>query len=303
MSAAFAARQTYSEFEAAKAALKLSWLKRETTKWSSGSVAITKNGVHAAGLMESRTNLLDITSEQGAIALAVSRKDPHVEQVVSVIQGEYDENPLVIKVLGDHARRTGTPIKYTIFNEVGKALLELSDVAQKYNPSPKPLDKIKSWSPCANSTKLKTDEDKIAQLRNAALQGMETHFSSDSKTSYGSSVLANGKLYFGGVYSSFDHRMNLHSEMVATLGAIMDGNREIEMVGIISDKFVDELPHMCGCCRQFFSEIQEKTKQEIEVVVFSFDGKQTFRIKLNDYFPSSWSSGLSFDERKKSERL
>ena len=302
MSADFAARQTFSDFEIfekAKTAFKLSWLKRDTTKFNSSSVAITKNESHVSGLMESRTNLLDVTSEQAALALAVSRKDPHVYQVASVIQGEYEENPLIIKILGDHARRTGTPIRYTVFDESGKELLNLPSVARKYNPSPKPLEKIKEWSTRENSVAFDTVSDKAVQLRSAALKGLETHFQADSKTSYGSSILANGKIYFGGVYSSFDHRMNLHSEMVAALAAIMDGSRDIEAIGIISNKFVDELPHMCGCCRQFFSEIQEKIKKEIEIFVFSFDGKQVFNTSLSQYLPSQWHPGLSFDERQK----
>jgi len=311
MLADFAAKQTFSNlemFKKAKAASKLSWLKRDTTKFNTGSVAITKNGVHISGLMESRTNLLDITSEQATIALSVSKKDPHINEIVTVVEyepgTEFLVSPIVIKILADHTRRTGTVINYTIFDKEGETLFTTSDASKVYNiyvPPILPLDKIKDWVPQANSHKI-TSEDKVLQLRNAALKGMETHFSADSKTSYGSAVIANGKLYFGGVYSSFDHRMNLHSEMVAALAAIMDGSRDIETVSIISNKFIDELPHMCGCCRQFFSEIQEKTKREIEVFVFSFDGKQVFRTKLNEYFPSSWHSGLSFDERQISKK-
>lgn len=303
MSADSAARQIFSKlFEEIKTALKLSWLKRETTKFNSASIAITETKFHTSGLIESRTNLLDITSEQAAIALAVSCKDPNVKEVISVVDGDFIVNPIVIKVLADHTRRTGISIRYTVLDTAEKLIFTAPNASKLYDtyaPPIVPLEKIKGWSPRENVIKLNENEDKIAQLRSAALQGMETHFSADSKTSYGSSVLANGKLYFGGVYSSFDHRLNLHSEMVAALAAIMDNNREIEAVGIISNKFVDELPHMCGCCRQFFSEIQEKTKKEIEVFVFSFDGKQVFRAKLSDYFPSSWSPGLSWDERKK----
>lgn len=296
MSARLEARQTSSEiFPRLKETLKLSWLKRETTKFNFASAAITKNGIHFSGLMESRTHLLDISSEQASIALAVSRKDPFVNEVVTIVDGNFEENPLVLKILGDHSRRTGVSIKYTVIDLNEKGILSLS-VAEKYNPSPKKLDFIDSWQPRPNFIPL-TDDDLISQLKSAALKGMETHFSADTKTKYGSAVLANGKFYFGGVYSSFDHRLNLHSEMVAALGAIMDNNRAIEMVGIISNKFVDELSHMCGCCRQFFSEIQEKTKKPITVVVFSFDSKQVFQTTLNAYFPDSWSSGLSFDQR------
>src|SRR3989344_5117484 len=211
MSAPFAPKPIFSEhLDLLKASLKLSWLKRDKAKFNSASVAITKNGVHASGLMESRTNLLDITSEQSALALAVSRKDAHVHTIITVVEeesgsNEFLVNPLVIKILADHTRRTGTSIEYIIMNKEGKTLFTTSDARKVYNsyvPPILPLEKIKDWSPRKNTIAFNEKEDKIAQLRNAALQGMEMHFQADSKTSYGSTVLANGKLYFGGVYSS-----------------------------------------------------------------------------------------------------
>lgn len=298
MSAGLDRRQIFSKLNEF---LTHSWLKRDVTKFNSASAAITDNGIHFSSLIESRTHLLDITSEQAAIAVAVSRKDPVIKEIITIVDGEFLVNPIVIKILADHTRRTGIPIKYTVLNKDGKQLFTAPDTSKLYNiyvPEIVYLEKIRDWSPQQNWIQFDVNQDKIAQLRSAALKGMETHFSSDTKTSYGSAVLANGRFYFGGVYSSFDHRLNLHSEMVASIGAIMDGNKEVEVVGIISNKFVDDLPHMCGCCRQFFSEIQEKNKKLIEVVVFSFDGTQTFRIWLDEYFPSSWSSGLSFDERR-----
>src|SRR3989344_5045922 len=92
-------KQIFSEL---KTFLNRSWLKRETTRFNSASCAITNNNVHFSGLMESRTHLLDVTSEHSAITLAVSRKDPLVKEVITLVDGEFEENPLVYKILGDH---------------------------------------------------------------------------------------------------------------------------------------------------------------------------------------------------------
>ncbi len=284
--------QTCSEMlRDAKLALSKSWLKREKTDCNTGSVAITKDNVHASGLFESRTHLLDVTSEQSALALAVSRKDPKVSKVITVTDGEFLFNPLVAKVLGDHARRTGVPIAYEVYDIAEKRLFSCKDIAAHYNPRGDLLPQIKNWQPQDNWLAIDAKKELLTQLKDAAVRGMETHFSAGTNSRYGAAVKVGNKLYFGGVYSSYDHRLNLHAEMVAALAAIMDGHRAIEQVAIISNKFVSEVPHMCGCCRQFFSEIQEKTGKPITINAFSFDGKQKFETKLNDYLPSGWSSG------------
>jgi cytidine deaminase len=282
----------------AKGILQRSWLKRDTTHFNSGSVAVTQNGEHASGLIESRTHLLDITSEQAAIALSVSRKDPHVRELITVVDGDFMLNPIVVKVLADHARRTGTRIAYRVYDKELKALYSSDDISTLfYSPQALVLDKIAGWKPRANWMPVDEKRPIAEQLRTAALRGMETHFSSNTKTTYGAAVLVDDRIYFGGVYSSFDHRMNIHSEMVAAIAAIMDGKRNIRQVGLVSNKFVKETPHLCGCCRQFFSEIQEKTGKKIKAVTFSYDGSRTFDIMLDDYLPASWHSGKSLEER------
>ena len=275
----------------AKTALARSWLKREKTDCNTGSVAITKDNAHASGIFESRTHLLDVTSEQSALALAVSRKDPKVSKVISVVEGEFLLNPIVVKVLGDHARRTGMPIAYEVYDTQEKRLFSCKDIAAHYNPRSDVLPQIKGWQPGQNWLLIDAKKDVLTQLKDAAVRGMETHFSAGTNSRYGAAVKVGNKIYFGGVYSSYDHRLNLHAEMVAALAAIMDGHRAIEQVAIISNKFVSEVPHMCGCCRQFFSEVQEKTGKPISIAAFSFDGKQKFEAKLNEYLPSGWSSG------------
>lgn len=285
-------------FEKVKAALEKSWLKRETTECNTASLAITKKAIHASGLFESRTHLLDVASEHAALALAVSRKDPEVSKVITVASGPFLVSPIVMKVLGDHARRTGVPIEYQVLDIRGKVIYELNDVYRYYAPPADVLPQIKGWSFQHNDVEFNSKKDARVQLREAALKGMETHFSAGTNSRYGAAVRAGNKIYFGGVYSSYDHRMNLHAEMVAAIAAIADNNRAIEEVAIISNKFVDEVPHMCGCCRQFFAEIEEKTGKSISVVAFSFDGEKTFEVNLGDYLPSSWSSGKRLDERK-----
>ena len=280
--------------------LSFSWLKRDTTAFNSASAAISDTGVHISGLLESRTHLLDITSEHAALALAVSRKDPKIREVISVIDGLFELNPLVVKILVDHARRSGTRISYRVLDKGGKQLYTCPDIASLYYaPPPSIVGKISTWSHQQNWMSIDYSQDLSKQLRTAAIKGMETHFSANTKTSYGAAVVAEGRVYFAGVYSSFDKRMNLHAEMVAALSAIADGHRKISHVAVISDKAVDELPHLCGCCRQFLIEIEQKTKIPINVSVFSIDGKLSFASSLTEYLPHAWDSGLPLEERKR----
>ena len=154
------------------------------------------------------------------------------------------------------------------------------------------MEKIKFWSPRPNKIPYNPAKPISDQLRSAAKLGSETHFTSNTKTLYGSSVLSGKHIYFGGVYSCFDRRLSLHSEMVSCLSAIMDGNTNISNLGLISTKFVDSCPQCCGSCRQFLMEIQQKTKIPIKVHSFSFDEKNVFETKLDDYLPHSWNPDI-----------
>lgn len=288
-----------SAIELAKETLGKSWLKRDETDFNSASVAVTENALHASGLFESRTHLLDISSEHAALALAINRKDPHVTKIISVVQGKFTPNPIVLKVLADHYRRTGTDMRYEVYDPLGKLIFEQASAHETYyKPEIEVLEKIKSWNPRENFTEYTLTEPLEPQLKRAALLGMQTHFSSTSKTTYGAAVRAGNKIYFGGVHSSFDKRLNLHAEMVAAISAISDVNRKITDVAIMSNKFTDEVAHMCGCCRQFFSEIQEKNKTPITVHAFSYNGKESEKFSLSEYLPAKWYSGKKLEDRK-----
>jgi cytidine deaminase len=269
-----------------KESLDRCWLNKG--KFHSSSVAITSNGEYYSGLMESKTHLLDISSEQGALVCAVSCKDPHVKEIVTLVAGEFSLNPIIVKVLCDHVRRTGTYIKYKVYNLEGSELLNLDVMDTYYRPEIKVLEKISSWEKRECKKKYDESKDLKEQLKECALLGMETHFSSSTKTCYGGSVLSGGWIYFGGVYSSFDHRMNLHSEMSAFFCALADGCKDVEAIGLVSTKFVSEVPQMCGCCRQFFSEINK----EVMFYGFSMDGTKVFEKNLKEYLPSAWDSNI-----------
>src|SRR3989344_2639426 len=238
-------------FNSLKENLSKSWIKNDKNKFNSSSVAITSSNKYFSGLVESQTNLLDITSEHASLVLAISNKDAFVNSVISLVSGEFILNPLIVKILCDHVRRTGVNFSY-------------SDLTK----------------------------DLAKQLKECALLGTETHFSSSSKSLYGASILVGNKIYFAGVHSSFDKRLNLHAEMSVFLSALSDGNTSIEALGIVSTKFKNDIAHVCGCCRQFLSEIQNKNGISIEVYCFSYETENVFKIKLEDYFPYAWENNL-----------
>ena len=92
--------------------------------------------------------------------------------------------------------------------------------------------------------------------------------------------------------------MNLHAEMVCALSAIAEGNTDITAIAIVSDKFVETVPHMCGCCRQFLAEISHKNNTPIKVYCLSLDGTKNYEILLSDYLPAYWDSGKSKTDSK-----
>ncbi len=272
--------------------LKRSFLKGEKTKFNSSSVAITDEGYYYGGLIESKTNLLHMTSEQVSILNAVSCKDVGIKKIITIVDGEYVTDLIAIKIMLDYERRTGINISYEVFDIDGNKIYFCNNLssAYHYNPEMKILEKTSLWKPSQNFIEVDSKKNIDDQMKEYAMIGTETHFNSDSGTLYGASALAGNKIYFGGVYSSFDKRLNVHSEMTAAILAIMDGNLEISKICLVSDKFVDKAPHMCGCCRQFFSEVQKKLGKKIEFISFSYDGLDKFNIMIDEYLPNVWDN-------------
>ena len=273
-----------------------SW-KDDKEGFNSSSAAVSENGnYYFSGIFESRTHILNIPSEQGAIAIAVANRDPKIKEVITLVrEGEekFTPNPLVIKFLVDHALRTGSPFSYKVYNQEGRLIFfsdNIFELLPFYKPKIEPLEKIKDWKPRPNKVLFDNSKPLDRQLLFYAKLGAETHFTSKTKSLYGSSVLSNGYIYFAGVYSSFDYRLGLHSEMVASLSALMDGNKEITPLCLVSTKFEKEVPQLCGVCRQFLIEIQQKTKVPIKVICFSWDEGKKFEIELEDYLPYAWDS-------------
>ncbi|MBI4043253.1 MAG: hypothetical protein HY393_00410 [Candidatus Diapherotrites archaeon] len=304
MSAAYDSNPPFIEpvtRERLQAYLKRSWLKRDSTAFNSSSVALTQTSAYYSGLWESRSHLLDVTSEQGALARAASCKDAGVRSVITLVdtQETFQPNPLVVKVLADHERRTGQSIHYQALDLQGKILY--AGVPSKefyYQPKQKILERARAWKQEKNALPVAPSTLVIEQLRNAALKGMECHFgTSNEETRYGAGVRADDTIYFAGVYSSFDHRLNVHAEMSATLSAVMDGHQDISWVGIVSTKFKDVPVRPCGCCLQFLSEIQQKTGKEISIAAFASDTNAYEVSTLQEYLPLTWHSGESLEEK------
>lgn len=269
-----------------------SFLKKQSTACNTASLAQTKNHSYFSGLMESRTHLLDIPSELGALVVATMNQDVHVTEVTTLVTGPFTLNPLVIKILADHVRRTGTSLTYRVIDEKGKLVHSSNpSVDYFYTPDPCPLTKILEWVPRVNRVLIRPEKPFPSQLREAVLNGLDCHFgTSDSATRYGAAVRAGNYLYFAGVYSSFDHRLNVHAEMAAALCAMMDTKEPVSWVGLASTKFMDTPCHMCGCCCQFFFEIQTKTNQPIQIAAFSLNQSEPQVISLHDYLPYAWHS-------------
>ena len=279
-------------FEKLNKTLKRSWL---VNGWAnSSSVAVTQGSAYFSGYFESQTHLLDISSEQGAIVLAVSNKDPKIEKIITLVEKKFESSPLIVKFFIDHISRTGRNFSYRIINKQKETLFFSEDMRKLmplYNPKEAILEKIENWKPRENKMSYNSSAPIYGQLKEAAKKGMETHFTKTSKGSlYGASVLAGDNIYFGGGYSCPDQRLGLHAEMVAALGAIMDGNREISWVGLISNKFIQRPSRVCGCCRQFLIELQQKTKIPIKIACFSYEGDNRTETNLSVCLPDFWSS-------------
>ncbi|MBI1974579.1 MAG: hypothetical protein HYS51_01900 [Candidatus Zambryskibacteria bacterium] len=284
-----------NHIEKLKSGLNLCILKSTSIERTS-SIAITEKREYLGALIGSDTHLLNIPSEQTALALSVGSTDFPVKEIVTMSEnGSSLVSPVVIKILVDYAARTGAPLKYKIVNTNGEALFETKDVRlvfPLYNPSPIPISKIKEkYSPNRAEIKIGADEISV-RLKEYAILGLNRNFPLyDSASSYGTAVYTSqGNIYYAGQYSSPDKRLNLHSEMTAILSALMDNERDIIDIGVVSTKYPDSPCNMCGICRQFISEISSKLNISPNLYCFASETSEFKKWSIAEYLPDSWSS-------------
>ncbi len=261
------------------------------------SIAYSSSGkTYRAGKVESQNHILDFPSELCALTLSAANLDFGVERIVSISEehkpGEA-ASPLVLKILIDHATRTGKPIAYSIVDMGGKIVFETKDVFTTfpfYQPERKTLAKITQQKVSPNHNSLENVDPKV--LRQYATLGLERAFlTKDDGTQYGCcAVTADKKVFFTGQYSSFDHRSNVHAEMAAIITALMNTPSPITHLGLISSKHTDTTCEMCGICRQFLQEISDILKYNLQIFTFAKDSDEFHSYSLAEYLPSNWSN-------------
>ncbi len=264
------------------------------------SLAYSKSGKkYLAGIIETDTHLLNYTSEQNAIVLGTIQKDYSINKVVTMVEDSTSQtflSPLVVKFLIDYSIRSSTKIEYEILNTTGKRLFHTKNVAEVfplYKPARVDLKMVKeNKKPKTNKVKIKSGENAEEILKKYAIEGVARNFPMyDSASGYGTAILTkNGTIYFGGQYTSPDHRNGYHSEISVIMSAIMDGNTEITHLGLVSTKFADEPCDCCGICRQFIAEISARYNLDIKIINFAKDKNIKKENNINTYLPSQWTN-------------
>lgn len=267
------------------------------TQTRSTSLAISTTGQeYIAGKIESWNHILTISSELAALTLATAQQDYLIKAIhtyVDIDTIEDEISPATIKLLIDHARRTGTDISYTVYNRSGKKVFEtLSCQAQFpfYQPKTTLLTKVCNASPQPNW--LTASPDSPTQLKEYCIKGADLAFStSNTSTAYGSCVVTeSGKIFWGGQYGSYDHRNNVHAEMVAIISALMQNKEPIIYLGILSTKHKETSCNMCGICRQFLQEICIMLESSPQIITFALQTEEHHIYDLSNYLPASWST-------------
>jgi len=288
------------EFEYLKSALNLCVLKSKDTNRISSIACSLSGKYYVSGKIASDTKLLDISSEQGALALSTQQNDFKVYKIITLIENSEQElltSPLIIKILIDHSIRTGISIEYKVINLKNEIIFEAKDVKNIfsfYSPQFVKLSRIKKARFKNNKIILKSKKiwEYPRLLKQYATEGIERNFPTyDSASGYGAAIITkNNSLYFSGQYSGFSDNTGLHAEMTVILRSLMEKNYEITHLGLISTKYLDFLCNMCGCCRQFLYEISNRFNLDINIFCFAKDNDNYNQYKINNYLIDNWTS-------------
>ncbi len=256
------------------------------------SMALSGNGEYLGVKIISPTKLLNISPEEAALVSATRSRDYEIIEMVTMRERIRSGNmilPSTAQLLVAHARRTGREIIYRVVNMDGieVSMQPASDLTPGYSPFFDVV--VEPTVPEASVLDIEVSQLDFSTLKQMALQGMERAFTlKQGDSRYGAAVVtASGRVHISGQYSGAEGGRTIHAEMGAIIGALTEAG-EITHIGLVSDKFPDTTPDMCGACRQFLSDAKGRRNIDPEIVNFARDTGVFSTHRLRTYLPSAW---------------
>jgi len=123
--------------------------------------------------------------------------------------------------------------------------------------------------------------DKLT-LINYAKEAMKNSYSPYSKFAVGSALLTkSGKVYLGCNIENASYGATNCAERTALFKAVSEGEREFEMLAVVSSSH--EYTYPCGICRQVLFEFMPKGE------IILYDEKEIKTIKVEEFLPYAFS--------------
>lgn len=264
---------------------------------TNASIATSRSGTqYLASRVRTSTHILDIPSELAALVRASHANEYLIESVETIVDNAAQPvSPLVLKILIDHAVRTGIQMDYTLRDSSGALIYECDDVRFSLPFYKSPLEKLsildgrdKSHSVTPVNRQLPIQD----QLRTAAREGIARNFPVRDKASgYGAAALTtSGIIHFGGQYSTPDERLGVHAEMGVLIAALFAHTGSVTHIGVMSSKHESTVCSMCGSCRQFIADLSALHGWSPELYLFASGSDRYVRYSLSELLPVQWAS-------------
>lgn len=258
------------------------------------SMAISGEGEYLGVKISSPTKLLSIAPEEAALVSAVQKRDFEIIEVVTMRERIRSGNmvlPNTAQVMVAHARRTGREIIYRVVDRDGVTVLNepVSELTPGYSPF---FDVAEPAMPEESVFAVSPEElEDYAYLKAMALRGMERAFTlKQGDSRYGAAVVTgSGRVHISGQYSGAPGGRSIHAEMGAIISALTQRDEPITHIGLVSDKFPNRPPDMCGACRQFLADAAAGSRLSPRIVNFARDTDDYHSEDLSSYLPSAWS--------------
>ena len=277
-----------------KKSLDLCVLKKDTNP-RTVSLGFSLSGKkYLSGIIESKTNLLFISSEQGVLIKGVQHNDFGLNEIITLTEDvDYNPSPIIIKILIDYVRRTKNKLSYKVINKEGKKLFftkDITSIIPFYCPPATNLESIKKRILSENKIKREKDKKPEELLGEWSQKALERNFPThDSATKYGVAIITKENIYFGAQYSGYDQKTTIHAEMTVLLSAFMNRDYNITHIGLTSNKHEGPVVP-CGCCLQFLDEMANHFNINPKIYCFSKNIIIFTKYLLSDYLNNFWKN-------------
>lgn len=253
---------------------------------SSAALAFSSSNIALGVALKSKTKTFDMPAIRSAIVNSCNTENPAIDKIIAYYPNFKTSSCYFdIKYIVDHCQKTGSEIQLEVydgqFNCVLDQIISTKFYGDSYNPP-----NLKYFNQSSRSfSKTKDTHSLVKSCLDLAI------ISTKNDARYGALFKTKKTFYRSSQYSGLNESSTVHAEIGGLMQVVVNEDFDLSEINLISSKFPDSAPPVCGNCLQIFAELS--TYYNLTSAKFnlhSLDGDIVDRYNLEELLPLIWDN-------------